>query len=401
MNIIENEQNKIEEENIDLSNQKRSLNKNNINSNNISEQQLKESPIPNFTFKENIYIQCDCNYGLNESFDVFTSEINNNNYLITVNKTNNNIEIIDIDSKTLIKVIEGNSSKFIYIKYFQNISNKKQYLITIDLKGIIQILEISEKNNFEEINLISKIITKREFQNNWNFINSTLLFQFQIGSKFYDIIIVAIRARYMEEYPTTIYNINNCQALKEINHTIKNQTRFIIPWYNKLDKIYYLIECCESLLVIVGILFNKIYAKLDQEKYKSYSSGFVYEKNEIDFLFAANSCGEVNIYNLFSKELSYQIKINKRIENIRLYGLILWSQNYLIVNDDTNKALIVIDLRNKCVISSIYNQHLDSVRCIKRIKHKKYGECLITGGDDHFIKLFSCEQDTILPIFKI
>ena len=340
MNIIENEQNKIEEENIDLSNQKRSLNKNNINSNNISEQQLKESPIPNFTFKENIYIQSDCNYGLNESFDVFTSEINNINYLITVNKTNNNIEIIDIDSKTLIKVIEGNSSKFIYIKYFQNISNKKQYLITIDLKGIIQILEISEKNNFEEINLISKIITKREFQNNWNFINSTLLFQFQIGSKFYDIIIVAIRA-------------------------------------------------------------SKIYAKLDQEKYKSYSSGFVYEKNEIDFLFAANSCGEVNIYNLFSKELSYQIKINKRIENIRLYGLILWSENYLIVNDDTNKALIVIDLRNKYVISSIYNQHFDSVRCIKRIKHKKYGECLITGGDDHFIKLFSCEQDIILPIFKI
>ena len=399
--IIKNEQNIIKVENIDLSNQKSILYKNNINSSNILKEQLKESPIPNFTFKENIYTQCDCNYGLNESFDIFTSEINNNNYLITVNKANNNIEIIDIDSKTLIKVIEGNSSKFIYIKYFQNILTKKQYLITIDLKGIIQILEISEKNDFEEINLISKIVTKREFQNSWNFINSTLLFEFQIGSNFYDIIIVSIRARYMEEYPTTIYNIKNGQALKEINHTIKNQTRFIIPWYNKLDKIYYLIECCESLLVIVGILFNKIYAKLDQEKYKSYSSCFVYEKNEIDFLFAANSCGEVNIYNLFSKELSYQIKINKRIENIRLYGLILWSENYLIVNDDTNKALIVIDLRNKCVISSIYNQHLDSVRCIKRIKHKKYGECLITGGDDHFIKLFSCEQDIIIPIFKL
>ena len=249
--------------------------------------------------------------------------------------------------------------------------------------------------------MLSKIITKREFQNNWNFINSTLLFNFQINSKLYNIILVSIRARYMEEYPTTIYNINNGQALKEINNTIKNQTRFIIPWYNKLDKIYYLIECCEELLIIVSILYNKIYAKLDEEIYKSYSTGFVHEKNDIDFLYVANSCGEINIYNLFNKELCIKIRINPKKNNIRLYGLILWNEDYLIVNDDTNKALIVIDLKEECVISSIYNHHIDSVRCIKRIRHKKYGECLITGGDDHFIKLFSCEQDIIIPIFKL
>ena len=397
MNLKENEKNEIIEEN----NNSMNLNINNINSNNISKEQLKKSPIPNFIFKENIYSESDCHYGLNESFDIFTSEINNNNYLLTANKNTNNIEIINIESKQLIKVIEGNSSKFIFIKYYQNIKTKKRYIITIDVKGIIQILEIFEENNFEKIIFISRIITKREFQNNWNFINSTSLFNFQIGSKFYDTIIVSIRARYMEEYPTTIYDINNGQILKEINHTKENQTRFIIPWYNKIDKEYYLIECCENLLIIVSILFNKIYAKLDEEKYKSYNTGFIHEKNNTDFLFVANSCGEVNIFNLFSKELCYQIKINKRKDNIRLYGLILWSDDYLIVNDDTNKALIIVDLIDKKVISSIYNQHLDSVRCLKRIRHNKYGECLITGGDDHFIKLFSCQKDIIIsPIFK-
>ena len=393
MNIKEKDKNEIKSQNNQI---------NNINSNNISKEQIKNSPVPYFIFKENIYTECDCNFGLNESFDVFSSELSSNNYLIISNKNNNHIEIINIDSKEVIKIIEeDNSSKFIFIKYYKNIITKKQYIITIDVKGIIKIYEFSEKNNFEKINLISKIITKREFQNNWNFINSALLFNFQINSKLYNIILVSIRARYMEEYPTTIYNINNGQALKEINNTIKNQTRFIIPWYNKLDKIYYLIECCEELLIIVSILYNKIYAKLDEEIYKSYSTGFVHEKNDIDFLYVANSCGEVNIYNLFSKELCIKIRINPKKNNIRLYGLILWNEDYLIVNDDTNKALIVIDLKEECVISSIYNHHIDSVRCIKRIKHKKYGECLITGGDDHFIKLFSCEQDTILPIFKI
>ena len=374
--------------------------KNNINSNNISEEQIKNSPVPNFIFKENIYTECDCTYGLNESFDVFKSELNDNNYLIVSNKNNNNIEIINIETKTLIKTLELNSSKYMYIKYYQNIANKKQYLITIDIENVIKIFEFSEINNFEKINMISKITTKRQHKNNFIFINSTLLFKFPIGSKFYDIIIVSSRARYMEEYPTTIYNINNGQMLKEINNTSKNKTRFIIPWFNKVEGNYYLIELCEDLLIIVSILHNKIYAKLDEEKYKSYNSGFIYEINDIDFLFAANSCGEINVFNLINKEFCYKIKIKQNKDNIRLYGLILWNENYLIVNNDNDKSLIVIDLIDKNVISSIYNHHNNSVRCIKRIKHKKYGECLITGGDDHFIKLFICENDIIIPIFK-
>ena len=378
------------------------ININNINSNNISEEQIKKSPVPNFIFKEDIYTQCDCSYGLNESFDIFKSELNNNNYLIVANKNNNNIEIIDIETKSLIKTLELNSSKFMYIKYYQNIKNKKQYLITINIDNIIKIFEFSEINNFEKINMISKITTKRQHKNNFIFINSTLLFNIPIGSKFYDIIIVSSRARYMEEYPTTIYNINNGQMLKEINNTSKNKTRFIIPWFNKLEGNYYLIELCEDLLIIVSILHNKIYAKLDEEKYKSYNSGFIYDINDIDFLFAANSWGEINVFNLKKKEFCYKIKIKQNKDNIRLYGLILWNENYLIVNNDNDKSLIVIDLIDKNVISNIYNQHNNSVRCIKRIKHKKYGECLITGGDDHFIKLFSCEQDIIImPIFKI
>lgn len=229
---------------------------NNINSNNISEEQLRNSPQPYFTFKENLYTECDCSYGLNESFDVFKSEINDNNYLITANLKNNNIDIINIESKQLIKTIQNNSSKFIFIKYYQNIENKKQYLITININNTIQIFEFSEINNFEKINLLSEISTKKEFKNTFNFINSALIFNIKINSKFYDIILVSSRARYMEEYPTTMYNIYNGLLLKEINHTKKNKTRFIIPWLNKKDGNYYLIELCEELLIIVSILFN-------------------------------------------------------------------------------------------------------------------------------------------------
>ena len=373
---------------------------NNINSNNISEEQISNSPPPYFTFIENIYTKCDSDYGLNESFDIFKSELNANNYLIVANKNNNNIDIINIESNKLIKSIKNNPSKFIYIKYFQKIETKKNYLITINIKNAINIYEFSEENNFEKINLLLTIITKKEFNNTFNFINSTLIFNIKINSKLFDILLVSSRARYMEEYPTLIYNIKNGQELKEISHTKKNMTRFMIPWYNKNDDNYYLIELCEELLIVINILYNNIYAKLDEEKFKSFNTGFVHELNDIDFLFVADSCGQIQVFNLFSKEICFKIDVRKNKSNIRLYGLILWNYNYLIVNDDNNKSIIVIDLKNKYIIGSTYNEHNDSVRCIKRIRHKKYGECLITGGDDHFIKLFKSNNDISIPIFQ-
>ena len=373
---------------------------NNINTNNISEEQISNSPPPYFTFIENIYTECDSDYGLNESFDIFKSELNGNNYLIVANKNNNNIDIINIESNKLIKSIKNNPSKFIYIKYFQKIETKKNYLITINIKNAINIYEFSEENNFEKINLLLTIITKKEFNNTFNFINSTLIFNIKINSKLFDILLVSSRARYMEEYPTLIYNIKNGQELKEISHTKKNMTRFMIPWFNKNDDNYYLIELCEELLIVINILYNNIYAKLDEEKFKSFNTGFVHELNDIDFLFVADSCGQIQVFNLFSKEICFKIDVRKNKSNIRLYGLILWNYNYLIVNDDNNKSIIVIDLKNKYIIGSTYNEHNDSVRCIKRIRHKKYGECLITGGDDHFIKLFKSNNDISIPIFQ-
>lgn len=377
------EEEKIIDNNSNIINKEKNNIINNINSNNIEDTKLKSSLFPNFVFQENIVSNCDCAYSLNESFDVFTSIKDNENYLIISNKDNNNIEIININSKQIIKSIEGNKYKFIYIKYYLNPNNKNEYLITTDIKGIIKVINITDKYN-----IISIIKCPKEFKNTWNFINCALLFDIQFGKSKTDILIVASRARYMEEYPTKIYNMNSGQFLKDVSNTEKNNTRFIIPWYNEKVGLYYIIECCEELLIIVNIFYNEIYAKLEEKRYKNYSSGFVHKKNGIDYLFVSNSFGEIDIWDLIDKILVRKIKINNKCDNIRLYGLLLWKENYLIVNDDTDRALGIIDLKYNKVVSLINNKHKESVRCIKRLSHPKYGECLLTGGDDHTIKLW-------------
>lgn len=381
MEEIEKNEKKFKNHNTIKDEQKESID--NINSNNIDDSKLKSSLIPNFCFQENIISHCDCTYGVNDSFDVFTSIQDNKNYLIISNKDTNNIEIIDFNTKKIIKTIEGDNTKISYIKYYLNLKNKTEYLITSDRKGIIKIINITDNYN-----IISKINSPKEFKNTWILINCAVLFNIQFGSKKYDILIASSRARYMEEYPTKIYNMKNGQFLKDINNTAQNKTRLIIPWLNENNGLYYIIECCEELLIIVNILYNEVYAKFEEENYKNYSSGFVHKKDRIDYLYVSTNFSEIAIWDLCNKVLYRTIKISNKLDNLRLYGLLLWKENYLIVNDDTHKAINIIDLTDYKVVSSFNNKHKESVRCIKRISHPVFGECMLTGGDDNNIKLW-------------
>ena len=73
----------------------------------------------------------------------------------------------------------------------------------------------------------------------------------------------------------------------------------------------------------------------------------------------------------------------------------------MVVIDDTHNAINIIDLKQDKVISNTNYRHKESVRCVKRIKHKIYGECLLTGGDDYSIKLWKNVPNLIIPIFDI
>ena len=120
-----------------------------------------------------------------------------------------------------------------------------------------------------------------------------------------------------------------------------------------------------------------------QEDY--YSSGFIYNKDNNDYLCSSSFNGYINIWDLYNKKIYKIINTN----NSNLAHIIKWNNKYIIVADYNNKTLKIIDLEEKKIISDINGEHTDNVVCIKKIYHPVYGESLLSAGNDNTIKLWT------------
>ena len=128
-------------------------------------------------------------------------------------------------------------------------------------------------------------------------------------------------------------------------------------------------------------------------KHTWHHCGFVYcdEENKTDLLFFTSIKSIVFVIDLYSKQTIKTIKTSGKIE--RLYNIIQWNSNYLLVSNATAPDIKVIDIKEKKCVGNIFiEQHEDDFRCIRKIKHPKFGYCLMTGGDDYSIKLYKLKN---------
>ena len=114
-------------------------------------------------------------------------------------------------------------------------------------------------------------------------------------------------------------------------------------------------------------------------------SGFIYSKDNKDYLYSSSSNGCINIWDLYDAKLYNAINTNLCI----LHHIIEWNSRYIIAADYTNKSFKIIDRKENKVVSNITGQHYGHITCVKKIIHPIYGESLLTAGDDVAIKLWS------------
>ena len=318
---------------------------------------------PNLKLKQNI-LESNDNKGFNDLFEVFTSLKDNNQYLISPNNMNYNLDIISLNNNQLIQSLKGHNNNITMVRYFTN--KKIEYLISADINNIVIIWNISDIN-------IEKYKIKLKY-NNWIY-SCLLLFN-------YDEINIITSCCGIGNTKVYLFKDKKITFLRNIKNSKNNNVYYLLAWYNEKNKNNYIIEFCKRKIVINNINKNKLYSNLISENVKDscYITGFLFNS----FLFSNSMNGYVNIWDLYENKLINHIFVNNSI----LTNLIQWNEKYIILINGNKNSIIIIDYYHGIIISNIFSQHEKGILFIKKIEHPIYGESLLTSGQDGFIKLW-------------
>ena len=255
-------------------------------------------------------------FGRNDIFEVFVSVKDLKTYLISKNK-NYNLDVYSLENNTLIKTIKHLSNHITITKYFLDKNSNKEYLLTADENKLVTLWDLSD--NF-------KILYEIKSGHSGKIYSGLLVFG--INGKN----MLLIPSRTTGEY-TKIYDLETGKYINNLYKTNNNPTYYLLYWFNIKNEEHYIIELCDGKTSIHNLFKDEIYAELKSQNEYRHFSGFIYNKNNNDYL--CNGCGNgyIHIWDLFNKSLNASIYVNSECY---LHHIIQWNDKYAIIADVTN-----------------------------------------------------------------
>ena len=357
------------------------IEENDINTNNYSysykiNYQFTKNP-KNLEYKMDI-TNTNTNWGTSDIFEVFLLYKDNKEYIASPNYINNDIDIyLLIDNKKIIS-LEGHKNRITVIRYFINKYNNDEYLISSDYNKMLIVWSITTKYEI-----------KYKINVNYGRPMLSCLLSFPNHNNNYIITSTPNISEEPEYSGTKIYSLNNGKFVRYINNSNSEKIYYLISWYNKKNNNYYIIQCAYKKIIIDNLVRDELYSELiDKYEYYHYS-GFIYNKDDIDYLCTSSSNGNINIWNLNDKKLVKFIYQG----NFCLFHIIKWNDNYIIVADYNNNSFKIININTGGIAKDFKGIHSDAVKCVKKIFHPLYGESLLSSGEDKTIKLWIIKSE--------
>jgi len=180
-----------------------------------------------------------------------------------------------------------------------------------------------------------------------------------------------------------IYNFKK-EIIKIIDKS-NDETYFIDVYYEKNINKIFIITGNKGYVKSYDYYNNKLYKKYyDSDLNKSHDSVVVSENKENEIINLIDSCqnGFISIWNFHLGILLHKINIGYNY----LEGICLWNEKYIFVGGG-DSSIKLIEIQNGLIIKSLKG-HNENVLSIKKIFHKKFGECLISQGNDGNMKLW-------------
>ena len=324
---------------------------------------------PNFKYKSEI-ICTNYPWGNNDMFEIYTSYKDNKLYIASLNFENNNLDIFSLfDNKKIISLKIKKNVKNISVKYFFNKKNNNEYLVSIDEWYNSYVWDIS--NNYQ---------LKYKFDD-YSCSNCLLIFLENNN----DYIITSFRSFSSSESAyTKLYSFNDCSFIQYIGKTNEEQIEYLLYWYNKKDNKNYIIQLALGKIIINNFLENKLYAELSNKCCYINYSGFIYNKDNIDYL-CTSPQNYIEIWDLFNKNLF------KIFENLKsnITCIIRWNYKYILICDRYKDSLKIFDLKNEKIISKLGEE---PINCVKKFYHPFYGESILTADNNKKIKLWTINK---------
>ncbi len=161
----------------------------------------------------------------------------------------------------------------------------------------------------------------------------------------------------------------------------EDYTYYINKWFHE-DKFYIINANSNNVRIYNMDKPDSLYKTFHEGKATWHMSAFVEKINGCEMLVETDGSGHIRVWDIEQGKLTNDIVCSP--SNLR--GICMWNEQFLIACS-SDKTIKVVDIKKNMVINSM-NAHTNSVCSAIKVKHPKYGECLITGSIDGSVKLF-------------
>ena len=358
--------------------QEKEINLEKINNNKEYEKKINYEFVKdpkNLKYKSDL-ISSNSDSGYNDIFEIYISYKDNQEYIVSPNCKNFNLNIFNLRNNQKILSLEKHENSIRTIRYFINNKNKNEYLISADSNQKVIIWDITNNYNIKYI-----IDTKYAS----DIYSCLLVFPENMNDNFI-VTSTYCMSKNNEEAATKVYSFNDCKFIKYINNTSDIHIYYLLSWYNKNNNQYYIIQFSKNKILINNLISDELYSELINIPEGYHYSGVLYYKDNKDYLCSSSTNGYLNIWDLYEKKIYKNINTN----GSNLAHVINWNNKYIIAVDINKKSFKIIEIENNSIYD-IKNDNKHKLYCIKKVNHPIYGESLLSVTNDKVIKLWTIE----------
>ena len=318
---------------------------------------------PNLHFNSEID-QMQCCFGINDIFDIYYDQNNNNELLLIYPSENFIIKVIRLKDNQLVKTLEGHKGKIRSIRHFKDNINQKDYLISSGSPKVVNIWDLTD--NYKLL-----------FSLNINYSQNSIIYSCALffSENKGNYLITSSNENSNEDY-TKIYDFNTQNLIANLESTNQIEIYHLLLWNNETND--FLIESGTGLILIHNLETKKLTHVLRNNDRSIKNSMCLVnnpDSNKLDLLCSTTLNGLIDFWDLGK----FQHKFSIKYRNSYFYDVINWFDRYIIVGEKTNSSIIVIDLIQRRVITVIKNNNGNSVISLKQINHPLFGQSLLVS----------------------